>query len=101
MDMDVNDLVGVLNYADDDDTITIKVDDGSNIVKFTIENPEATLIDVTHDGLVSETMILKARHINYPIGREYDVEALANYISMRITPSNHLFSRFRLFLLCA
>ena len=39
MDMDVNSLVGVLNYADDDDTITIKVDDGSNIVKFTIENP--------------------------------------------------------------
>ena len=39
MDMDVNSLVGVLNYADDDDTITIKVDDSSNIVKFTIENP--------------------------------------------------------------
>ena len=57
-----------------------------------LQPEEATLIDVTHDRPVSETMILKARHINYLIGREYDVEALANYISMRITPSNHLFS---------
>ena len=33
------------------------------------------------------------------ISREYDAKALANYISMGITPSNHLFSASACFLL--